>query len=62
VHQHNFTSLYAHLSRFAIGDNVVVTKGQTIGYEGSTGASTGPHLHFEIRVDATPVDPLLYLP
>jgi murein DD-endopeptidase MepM/ murein hydrolase activator NlpD len=62
VHQRNFTSLYAHMSRFAIGDGVAVYKGQTVGYEGSTGASTGPHLHFEIRVDAVPVDPLLYLP
>jgi murein DD-endopeptidase MepM/ murein hydrolase activator NlpD len=62
VHQRNFTTLYAHLSRFAIGDGVAVYKGQVIGYEGSSGNSTGPHLHFEIRLNEAPVDPLVYLP
>lgn len=62
VHQRNFTTMYAHLSRFAIGDGGAVYKGQVIGYEGSTGNSTGAHLHFEIRLNEAPVDPLVYLP
>jgi murein DD-endopeptidase MepM/ murein hydrolase activator NlpD len=56
------TSLYAHQTAFAVGVGDYVTAGQVIGYVGSTGMSTGPHLHFEIRVSGTPVDPRPYLP
>ena len=45
-----------------MGENQVLSQGQIVGYVGSTGHSTGNHLHFEIRVDATPRDPLPYLP
>jgi murein DD-endopeptidase MepM/ murein hydrolase activator NlpD len=58
---HTFT-LYGHLETFAVhpGDNV--RQGQMIGLVGSTGNSTGPHTHFELRVDRTPADPAPYLP
>jgi len=61
LHARNFSTLYAHLSRFAVGSGVQVGKGQVIGYEGSSGNSTGPHLHFEIQLDEVPVNPLAYL-
>lgn len=52
---------YAHLSSVAVGTGEVVRQGDVIGYVGSTGASTGPHLHFELRFDGRAVDPLGYL-
>ena len=62
VHAGGFTTLYGHLSGWAVADGVQVDKDTIIGYEGSTGNSTGPHLHFEIDLGGTPVDPLAYLP
>jgi murein DD-endopeptidase MepM/ murein hydrolase activator NlpD len=61
AHGHGVETLYGHLDALAvtIGDSVV--EGQVIGFEGSTGFSTGPHLHFEVRVNGQFVDPLLYL-
>lgn len=60
-HGKGMATLYAHLSRQAVkvGDNV--TKGDVIAYEGSTGFSTGPHLHFEVRVDGKPNNPLNFV-
>ena len=62
VHAGGFTTLYGHLSSWAVGDGTQVDKDTVIGYEGSTGNSTGPHVHFEIDLAGMPVDPLAYLP
>jgi murein DD-endopeptidase MepM/ murein hydrolase activator NlpD len=55
-------TLYGHLSQILAAQGDSVTQGQEVGLEGSTGSSTGPHLHFEVRVNDVPVNPLPYLP
>ena len=55
------TTLYAHMSNYIVNPGQAVQKGQVIGYEGSTGYSTGPHCHFEVRVNGQPKDPMLYI-
>jgi len=60
-HGDGFQTLYGHLSSFATSSGQWVNQGQVIGIMGSTGWSTGVHLHFEIRKNGTPVNPLNYL-
>jgi len=61
-HGNGYVSLYAHQSTMEVVVGEWVEMGQHIGNVGSTGLSTGPHLHFEIRVDGNQIDPLPYLP
>jgi len=60
-HGGGMATLYAHQSRIAVSVGQYVDAGEVIGYVGSTGASTGPHLHFEVRLGGNPVDPAPYL-
>lgn len=55
------TTLYAHMSSIKAPLNAYVQKGDVVGYEGTTGYSTGPHLHFEVRVNGKPTNPLNYI-
>ncbi|MGH8714251.1 MAG: peptidoglycan DD-metalloendopeptidase family protein [Casimicrobiaceae bacterium] len=61
-HGGGLTTVYAHLAGFLIGAGDQAGDGQRIGYVGETGRSSGPHLHFEVRVHGSPVDPLAFLP
>ena len=60
-HNGTYTTRYAHLSSLAVSDGQQVAKGQVVGYEGTTGNSTGPHLHFEVYRNGTRTDPYPYI-
>ena len=60
-HGNGLATAYGHQSSIAAGNGSSVEQGQTIGYVGCTGHCFGPHLHFEVRINGTPVDPLRYL-
>lgn len=60
-HGLGITTRYAHLSKIVITNGQKVTKGQVIGYQGSTGRSTGDHLHYEVRYKNTPLNPRKFL-
>jgi murein DD-endopeptidase MepM/ murein hydrolase activator NlpD len=60
-HGKGMATLYGHQSKILVSQGQSVKRGQVIGLVGATGFATGPHLHFEVRIDGTPVDPLPYL-
>ena len=61
-HGNGLTTRYGHLSQIEATLNQVITRGELLGRVGSTGRSTGPHLHYEVRIGDTPVSPRAYLP
>jgi murein DD-endopeptidase MepM/ murein hydrolase activator NlpD len=61
-HGKGTTTVYGHLSRIYVKKDQKIVKGNTVGLVGSTGYSTGPHLHFEVRRNGTPVNPIKWLP
>ena len=60
-HGNGLSTLYGHNSELAVDEGQSVSKGQVVAYAGSTGNSTGPHVHFEVRENGDPVDPMGYL-
>jgi len=60
-HANGFTTWYAHQSQYLVNNGDAVAQGQVIGYVGSTGRSTGPHLHFEVRYNGEPLNPFDYV-
>ncbi|MFA6027694.1 MAG: peptidoglycan DD-metalloendopeptidase family protein [Patescibacteria group bacterium] len=60
-HGNGMQTLYGHMTGFAVSNGQYVTRGQQIGYEGSTGWSTGPHLHFEVKINGANQNPWNYL-
>jgi murein DD-endopeptidase MepM/ murein hydrolase activator NlpD len=60
-HGNGITTRYGHLSEIDVTVGQVVAKDAIIGHTGSTGRSTGPHLHYEVRVDGAPIDPMTFI-
>ena len=61
AHGFGYTTRYGHLSRFTVEAGQRVQRGDVIGYVGNTGRATGYHLHYEVRLDGQPVNPLVYI-
>lgn len=61
-HGNGWVTYYAHLSRITVSKGQVVSKGQSLGFMGQTGNATGVHLHFEVRRNGQPINPLSVLP
>ncbi len=61
AHENGYTTYYAHLAKIAVAEGSVVEQGSEIAMLGNSGLSTGPHVHFEIRKDNEPLDPLQYI-
>lgn len=61
-HREGVSTIYAHLSKILVSVGQEVKKGEIIGYVGMTGLATDPHLHYEVRISGSPVDPSPYLP
>ena len=61
-HGGGYSTLYAHMSAFNVSNGAYVEQGKLLGYVGCTGSCTGDHLHFEVRVNGNPDDPMKYLP
>jgi murein DD-endopeptidase MepM/ murein hydrolase activator NlpD len=60
-HRNGIETLYGHMCRLAVSNGQTVKKGQVIGYEGLTGRTTGPHCHYQVMINGTPVNPMTYL-
>ncbi len=60
-HGHGITTRFGHLASFAVAAGQQVHRGDTLGFVGLSGRSTGPHLHYEVRINDTPVNPYKYL-
>jgi murein DD-endopeptidase MepM/ murein hydrolase activator NlpD len=61
THRDGFQTWYAHLAQFSVKEGQEVRQGVVIGHVGTTGRSTGPHLHFEIKQDGQRLDPIDFL-
>ena len=59
-HGYSFKTQYAHLNNLVVKEGQTVKRGQLIGYVGSTGKSTSPHLHYEVHINDKKVDPINY--
>ena len=60
-HENDMQTYYAHLNEISVSNGQYVGHGELLGTVGTTGYSTGPHLHFELRVGGNPVDPAQYM-
>jgi murein DD-endopeptidase MepM/ murein hydrolase activator NlpD len=59
-HGYGYETVYMHMVRIKARDGQQVKRGEVIGWVGSTGASTGPHCHYEVHINGTPVDPVYF--